>query len=261
MKFAPIIACGCAALMSFVAFAKEGEDNVIVSFSTKGTETYADGAPVIDGEFYALVWVAAGETFQGLTPQGELVNANNLLLGLYNVKGKTISLVMPKDVADTYLTSGDFELYLLDTRSADKQSVAPTKEAIAKTGAQSFVKVAGLKAAAASGDGEEEAVGSIKMAAAAEGAVPQATIPSGILPPVIKGAEVKDGMFVVTVEQTVPYIRYNLAGGATPEAADKVGIAEAPKAGDATKTIELKYPIKDGESTKFFKVTRDPITK
>ena len=68
-------------------------------------------------------------------------------------------------------------------------------------------------------------------------------------------------MFVVTVEQTVPYIRYNLSGGETPEAADKAGIAEAPKAGDATKTIELKYPIKDGESTKFFKVTRDPISK
>lgn len=260
MKLAPIFACGCAALMSFAAFAKEGEDNVIVSFSTTGTETYADGSSVIDGEFYALVWVAAGETFQGLTPQGELVNANNLLLGLYNLKRKAISLEMPKAVADTYLAGGDFELYLLDTRSADKQSVAPTKEDVAKTGVQSFVKVAALKATA-SGDSEEEASGSIKVAAAAEGATPQATIPSGILPPVIKNAEVKDGMFVVTVEQTVPYIRYNLAGGETPEAADKVGIAEAPKAGDATKTIELKYPIKDGESVKFFKVTRDPITK
>ena len=265
MKFASIIACGCAALLSAAAFATEGADNVMVSFSTNGSETYADGAPVNDGEFYALVWVAAGEAFQGFSVQGELVskqedliNKNNLLLGLYsNVKGKTVTLQMPQSVAKQYLAAGDFELYLLDTRSADKKSVAPTKEAIAETGVQSFVKVASLKATSEEG----ESAGTIKLASAEEGAVAQATIPSGILPPVIKNAEVKDGMFVVTVEQTSPCIRYNLAGGETPAANDKAGIAEAPKAGDATKTIELKYPIKDGESVKFFKVTRDPISK
>lgn len=261
MKFSSIIACGCAVLLSAAAFANEGVDNVLVNFSSSGNETYADGAAVLDGEFYALVWVGAGESFQGLTAQGDLVNSNNLLLGLFNVKGKSMTLQMPKAVAEGYLAAGDFELYLLDTRSADKKSVAPTKEAIAETGVQSFVKIAGLKAAAASGEGEEAPVGSIKLATAAEGAVPRATIPSGILPPVIKNAEVKDGMFVVTVEQTSPCIRYNLAGGETPAANDKAGIAEAPKAGDATKTIELKYPIKDGESVKFFKVTRDPISK
>lgn len=257
MKFNSIIACGCAALLSFASVANEQGD-VMVSFSTNGTETYADGAAVFDSEFYALVWVAADESFEGLTAQGKLVNDNNLLLGLYKIKGKTISLEMPKSVAERYLGAGDFELYLLDTRSADKQTVAPSREEVANTGVQSFVKVASLKAGASGG---AESAGKIKVADAVEGEVPQATIPVGIQPPVIKDAEVKDGMFVVTVEQTVPYIRYNLAGGETPEAADKVGIAEAPKAGDTKKTIELKYPIKDGESVKFFKVTRDPITK
>ena len=255
MKFAAIFACGCAALMSAAAFA--GADDALITFSTKGPDKYADGTVVKDGENYALVWVRNGETFAGFTADGKMVDAaNNLLLGVFpRAKDGACAetfVQIDKTFIDTFAKDGTFNLYLLDTRSADKATVAEGKDDLAK-GVQSYGQVAAL----------DVTVGEIKVTTAAEAgeAAMASAIPSGILPPVIKGAEVKDGMFVVTVEQTVPFIRYNLAGGETPAAEDKAGIAEAPKAGDATQTIELKYPIKDGESVKFFKVTRDPISK
>ena len=256
MKFRSIIACSCAALFAVAAFA-DGVDDALVTFSTQGLDKYADGTVVQDGENYALVWVAKDAEFGGFTAEGKLVDEeNNLLVGVFprakDGHCQETFVQINKTFADTYGAAGGFCLYLLDTRSVDKTTVAATKADLEK-GVQGFGQVAALEVAA----------GSIKVTTVAEAgeAATASALPAGILPPVIKNAEVKDGMFVVTVEQTVPYVRYNLAGGETPAANDKAGIAEAPKAGDATKTIELKYPIKEGESVKFFKVTRDPISK
>ena len=255
MKYAAILACGCAALMSAAAFA--GADDALITFSTKGPDKYADGSLVKDGENYALVWVKTGEAFGGFTAEGKLVDTeNNFLVGVFPraKDGRCVDtfVQIDKGFADAYSAAGGFVLYLLDTRSADKTAVAESKADLEK-GVQGYGQVAAL----------EVSSGEIKVSTAAEAgeAATASALPAGILPPVIKNAEVKDGMFVVTVEQTVPYIRYNLAGGATPAADDKAGIAEAPKAGDAKQTIELKYPIKEGENVKFFKVTRDPISK
>ena len=254
MKFAAIFACGCAALMSTAAFA--GADDALITFSTKGPDKYADGTVVKDGENYALVWVKTGAEFGGFTAQGKLVDEeNNFLLGVFprakDGRCADTFVQINRSFADAYGAAGDFSLYLLDTRSADKTAVADSKDL--SRGVQSYGAVATLEVTGAQ-------IKTTTAESAGEAATASA-LPSGILPPVIKNAEVKDGMFVVTVEQTVPYIRYNLAGGETPEAADKAGIAEAPKAGDAKQTIELKYPIKAGENVKFFKVTRDPISK
>ena len=255
MKHAAIFACGCAALMSAAAFA--GADDALITFSTKGPDTYADGTTVLDGENYALVWVKDGTQFEGFTAEGEVVNKeNSLLIGVFpRAKGgrcQDTFVQINREFADKYDAWGDFTLYLLDTRSADKTTVASGAGELAK-GVQSFGKVASVGVAS----------GEIKVTTSAEAgeAATASAIPSGILPPVIKDAKVQDGYFVVTVEQTVPAIRYNLSGGETPAADDVAGIAAAPKAGDAKQTIELKYPIKEGESVKFFKVTRDPISK
>ena len=258
MKFSSIIACGCAALLSAAAYA--GADDALITFSTKGPDKYADGTVVQDGENYALVWLATDEKFQGFCANGELKEkdpSKNLLLGIFprakDGRCQDTFVQIDKTFADQFGAAGNFLLYLLDTRSADKTTVAATDAELSEKGVQSFGEVAALEVVA----------GSIKVTTAAEAgeAAAASALPSGILPPKITNAAVKDGMFVVTVEQTVPYVHYNLAGGETPAANDKAGIAEAPKAGDATKTIELKYPIKEGESVKFFKVTRDPISK
>lgn len=255
MNYVSILACGCAALMSAAAFA--GADDALITFSTKGPDKYADGTVVKDGENYALVWVKAGAAFGGFTADGKLVDAeNNFLLGVFpRAKDGACAetfVQIDKTFADAYSAAGNFVLYVLDTRTADKTAVAESKADLEK-GVQSYGAVASLEVTGAQ-------ITTTTAEAAGEAATASA-LPAGILPPVIKGAEVKDGMFVVTVEQTVPFIRYNLSGGDTPEAADKAGIAEAPKAGDAKQTIELKYPIKAGEDVKFFKVTRDPISK
>ena len=241
--------------MSFAAFA--GADDALVAFSSSGPDKYADGTVVKDGENYALVWVKAGAAFGGFTSEGALVNAaDNLLLGVFpsakNGRCAETYVQIDRAFADAYAAAGAFKIYVLDTRSADKSSVAKGAEDLEK-GVQSYGEVATM----------EVASGTIKVtsaAAAGEAAVASA-IPSGVLPPVIKGAEVRDGAFVVTVEQTTPSLRYNLAVGDTPAADGKTAVAEAPKAGDVKQTIELKYPIKDGEGAKFFKVVRDPIAK
>ena len=47
-------------LLAGSAFA--GPDDKVLVFSTPGVDRYADGAPVLDGECYALVWAPAGRS-------------------------------------------------------------------------------------------------------------------------------------------------------------------------------------------------------
>lgn len=260
MKFASIIACGCAALLSVAAFA---EVRVVpITVSTGGPDTYADGTTVLDGECYALVWVKRGKEFAGFTAEGKMVDEeNNLLVCVLprakNGRCEETTVQIEKSRAEELASTGSYVLALLDTRSADKATVAAIKSDLAK-GVQGYGEVdavantsTAIQVVSNEQVGKETPVSATQVTA----------LPDSVRSPVIKSAEVKDGVFIVTVEQTVPFIRYNLAGGETPAATDKAGIAEAPKAGNATQTIELKYPIKEGESVKFFKVTRDPISK
>ena len=43
-----------------------GVDNVAITFSTPGPDTYKDGRQVLDGECYALVWTPTGAAFGGI---------------------------------------------------------------------------------------------------------------------------------------------------------------------------------------------------
>ncbi len=177
MKFAAIFACGCAALMSAAAFAA-GADDALITFSTKGPDTYADGTVVKDGENYALVWVKAGAEFGGFTAQGKLVDEeNNLLLGVFpRAKGGRCAdtfVQINKGFADAYGAAGDFALYLLDTRSADKTAIADSKDL--SSGVQSYGQVAALEVTGAQ-------IKTTTAESAGEAATASA-LPSGILPP------------------------------------------------------------------------------
>ena len=107
-----------AVLCAAVAVAAEGD--AWLSFGTAGPDAYADGAPVLDGESYALVWTA-NETFGGLAADGSPAVAGDRLIvsaplakdgrcpeTLFQISRKTAEA----------LAEGTYGIVLLDTRVA-----------------------------------------------------------------------------------------------------------------------------------------------
>lgn len=113
---------GLALLAGACAFA--GIDNVVVTFSTKGPDKYADGEKVVDGEVYALVWVAndAENGFAGLDANGDLLDKdhNKILLKAPVAKDFHCPNIQFEIDADYYqsagLKNGQLFVYLMDTR-------------------------------------------------------------------------------------------------------------------------------------------------
>ena len=108
-----------AGLVSAVAFA--GMDNVLVSFSSQGPDTYKDGTPVIDGECYALVWTPAGSTFAGINADGSAAGDSKVAIAAPVAKdGKCppITFQIDEEYARTNFRGGvgTWGVYLLDTR-------------------------------------------------------------------------------------------------------------------------------------------------
>lgn len=111
---------GLALLAGACAFA--GIDNVVVTFSTKGPDKYADGNVVTDGEIYALVWVKDGAKFAGIDANGDAVDGGNsrILLKAPVAKGGHCPNIQ-FEIDETYyrengLAGGKLFVYLLDTR-------------------------------------------------------------------------------------------------------------------------------------------------
>ena len=107
-----------AAALSTAVFA--AANDVLLTFSTKGPDTYADGGTVLDGECYALVWVRNGSSFAGITVSGEMADPvnNRLLLVAPYARGGCCPTVMFEIAASIAknLEDGTYSVYLLDTR-------------------------------------------------------------------------------------------------------------------------------------------------
>ena len=93
-------------------------DDTLISFSTPGVDTYADGTVVKDGECYALVWSKDG-VFEGIDVNGAPLDANDkvVLVAPVAKDGKCPTLIYQVD-ADlaAKLAGGQYGVYLLDTR-------------------------------------------------------------------------------------------------------------------------------------------------
>jgi hypothetical protein len=107
------------------AFGKEmlpsKTDELIVAFSTRGADRYADGTPVRDGEKYALVYVKNKSAFKGLLTSGQLVDTTNNVLvyceGLAKEGRCPFTEILIKD--DLIKANGSLYVILLDTRAPD----------------------------------------------------------------------------------------------------------------------------------------------
>lgn len=211
MKMAKVCACIAAGLVSTLALADAA--NVCITFSTTGPDTYADGTTVADNEWYALVWLADGATFQGMTTQLEAVDSSNeVMLAAPLAKGGRCPLVMWQVDSAKAKTSGTYTVVMLDTRGSDGNPAGVGEggkpAVVYATMATDATVIAKKDMKIASQTGSGVAEGS-KVAAAGD---------VGAELPVIEALEIVGENVKITVSGLVPGLTYRVVSGATPTA-------------------------------------------
>ena len=125
MKFSKF--CFTLATAVFAAGAFADAANVLISFSTTA-DTYADGTPVKDGEWYALCW-SPRETFSGLDLNYNTLKSDEKLLILAPLaEGGHCPYVIFQIDSQEAPTGGNYFVYLLDTRDVTGETVAVAKK-------------------------------------------------------------------------------------------------------------------------------------
>ena len=232
----------CAALFATALTAGEIKYEV-VSFSTTGADKYADDSTVPDGEVYALIWTADG-VFEGLNADGTTIDANDkIVVALALNQGEDV--VINFDAANPMLASGQFGVYLVDTRTFGEDGVA--KAAGLKNGKLTRVnatqKLDSQVSVSAAGT-------SVKKATASEKKAVASALPADIPQPKITDMELTPDNVILTVEGTAACANYAVQGGATPAANGQIG----PSVTGNGNTIKLFYP--KTSDTAFMKVVR-----
>ena len=240
------------AMMTAFAFA-DGADDAVVTFSTRGPDRYADGATVMDGECYALVWSADG-VFEGLSANGEPVDSADrvVLVAPLAKNGRCPEIIfqLPASVA-TSLAKGVYEVMLLDTRvTLANGTTAPYGTVNGKLKVvNGYGGVAdGLSIAKTSGilntvDNSEVSGGSV----ASTGAM----APSGVKQPRIKHIRIDGDNVFLTVENLPGFMR--VQGGTSIAAADTTGAATVTDGG----TQDVILVTRKTGGSGFFRVVRN----
>ena len=226
-------------------------NDTLITFSTPGTDRYADGTAVRDGECYALVWVKDGAEFAGIAADGTAVDSatSAILLSAPVAKdGRCPSVVFELDAAlAKRYEGGAFSVYLLDTRNAAGQvrGIGTNGRAVAVNG---YGKVGAV-------GGAEEPKTDARFAAKGGGVavVAKSAIPKDAPKPKIKAMKIQGGNVYLTVSGTLPCLQYRpervaLGGKADAEAGQSVD-------GKAGEDVILVMPAK-GDSG-FFRVGRN----
>jgi hypothetical protein len=250
MKLIKNILAAAAVLSSAAAFS--AANDAMVSFSTKGPDKYADGATVLDGECYALVWTAPNSAGLAVAADGT-ASGGEIVLAAPVAKGgrcpKVIFEVNADDMAKKY-KGGSWSVLLLDTRRWGADGVARPAGTVA--GKVTLVNATGE----VSGGSVNVATASSSSVSAVAAAVASATaVPEGTPSPTITGIRVEGANVFVSVKGTVPYLQYGLSSGSTPDAVTE-GVSETPQTGASApdEEIILVAPAKSGGA--FFKVGR-----
>ena len=215
-----------------VAFASM-EDKVL-RFSTPGTDRYADGSVVVDGECYALVWSPAGTTFSGFNADGTPVSANDrvVLAAPLALNGKCRDAIFQVPAAEyAELQGGEWAVCLVDTRNIygvpagaqDGKPVRVNRWGLVKSGvkvepasvtSQTFAAPAMVQSSSGPGPrlgatGPNETGGGVRADTRSE-------VPDSAPSPQITAIEVTDGEVWLAVDGTVPYLDYTIVSGAEP---------------------------------------------
>jgi len=233
-----------AAAMGLAFAGLAAQNDALLSFATPGPDKYADGAAVLDGECYALVWTATGAEFAGIKADGTPVAATDKLILLAPVAkgGKCPNILFQIDaaIAEALEGKGSYGVYLLDTRV--KTATGETTLASIKDGKPVAVNGVATMTAAA----EPGSLGAAKSATLAATAVAGATITteSVVDVPTIKSIKIDGAKVTVKVGGMSPIATYKVVTGVKPGAVGQQLDAKAN--GD---TFEFTKP--EGQ---FFKV-------
>lgn len=254
MKKMLVLAMGV--LAGAVAFGG-AQNDLRVTFSSKGPDVYKDGRAVLDNEYYALVWTKSGSTFAGFAADGSLVDAEDgkvVVEGPWAKDGhcRFMSLQIPASEAAAY-AKGSFRLVLLDTRNADGASLAGATDGV-PAAVNGFATVAETTSDADGYSSSMSSSGAIKVetVSALPKDAPQPQITD------LKLISTPNGqMLKLKVKNTVPYLRYNVAGGETPQNVDVDHVATEGANGAATQDGEVELLVPATGSGAFFKVIRN----
>ena len=235
-----------AAMAACAVFA--AADDVLVTFSTPGTDTYADGSTVMDGEFYALCWSTNFPDFKinsdGTTEGGSIVLAAPIAKG-----GRCPTIVYEVDaaLAASEYKGGEWAVYMLDTRKFARDGEGNL--VVSLYGNTGTVNTSGQVAKATAGAGS---VANIYGIVAQSGDV---TADVADIKPVISAIRVFDGNVYVTATGIQHYLAYGLTGGDTLEKIDTAK-GETKKGIDVDKNDEITFVTPVQEGGEFFKVER-----
>ena len=231
-------------------------DDALLSFSTVGPDKYSDGATVLDGECYALVWTKNGATFGGIAADGTTVSDTDEIVLLAPVAkgGRCPNVLFQIDAAKAErLADGTYGVYLLDTRVAAADGT--TKPAGAKDGKLSLVNGYGLTTKAAK-VGKATAGGATtaeeKEATGGQVVATGAAAPKNVDQPKITSIKIEGEYVRLTVKNLPGFMR--VSSGADVSADDMQGAAQAT---DGSTDEVILYAPKAAGASGFFKVIRN----
>lgn len=223
--------CACVAAAAVGMAATAMPNDTLLSFGTSGTDRYADGTRVLDGECYAVVWTKEGASFAGLTDKAETIaDTDRLVLAAPVAQGgrcpQTV-LEISADMMSSY-EGGSFGLYLLDTRVRGEDgsiSLAAQKGGVPET-------VNSIGAAAEAGASPADFVGN-EICSATPVSLGTVGVHTQIASPRITAIRVEGANVTLKVEGMSPVADYF--------------VVPAAKAGEAAQVIDAK--LENGEFT------------
>ena len=214
-----------------------GVDNVAITFSTPGPDTYRDGRTVLDGECYALVWTPTGAAFGGIAADGAAVSPSKLVLKAPVAKGGRCPRIL-FEIDENYVKAncpgGTWNVVLLDTRRFETDA-----DGVVVNGPDGLPKVVcwGAESSVVNdfGAAGPAVVGTMGAANAAERVISGhgSALPKGKGSPRITDFRIVEGNVYITVKGTHGSVRYGVKSGGRPNALEGDG--------------KVRYGVTDGE--------------
>ena len=247
-----VLSTVCAAMAAVAVFA--GKDNVVITFSTPGPDSYSDGSGVLPGECYALVWTPQGEAFAGINGDGTAAGGSKIVVAAPVAKDGKCPLVffeVDEDYVAANYPDGTWSVVLLDTRvfslGADGKPIVDSATGlrqVASVGNSNAVNGFGVVGSAKTvKGGTVESTGGVAAEAG--------SVASDTPAPVVKGLEFHGDNVYITISSTKPSCKYSLASGDAPDTI-AAGANDPEDWGSASQDIILIKPKKAGGE--FFKV-------
>lgn len=216
MNFKVLLMMACSALsLSVLADAA----NVLITYSSKPVDCYADGRPVADGEWYALVWTPNGE-FGGLKPDcTPMVAGDEIVMKAPLAKDFhcpcTVFQIDSGDFTAKGYAKGLFAVILLDTRDDAGKPATNASDLEVHNTAISTIDTIQVTAATTGASVGRQEVASVDKDGWVLGMVPT-PVYIGINPSLVKDGKERVGL---TVSNVVEGCEYDVGMG---ESLDKI---------------------------------------